>query len=131
MTKNYAIITLKFCILYFSLDENFRSTEKWNAGLDKLRAPWRRRTYRARKEVFVCTKLCACKSLKTHLSNTTMLFKCYLLYKNIVLQKSSPWCVINDFFYLKKKSFALKRSRSLCFCEIRFKIWDVIIGTGA
>ena len=28
-----------------------------------------------------------------------------------------PWCVINEFFYLKKKCFILEILRFLCFCE--------------
>ena len=42
------------------------------------------------------------------------------------LPKGSTWCVINDFFYLKKKKCSvLKISRFLCFCKIhRFQnLW--------
>ena len=36
----------------------------------------------------------------------------------LFLSKSSPWCVINDFFHLKKECFVLEISRFLFFCEI-------------
>ena len=38
--------------------------------------------------------------------------------------KSSPWCVINKFFYLKSKQcFVLKISSFLCFCERFENLW--------
>ena len=40
------------------------------------------------------------------------------LLQNYLLPKRSPWCVINDPFYLKKKCFVLEISRFLYFCEI-------------
>ena len=43
--------------------------------------------------------------------------KGYLRYKTILCHKAA-WFVINEFFYLKKKScFVLEMSRFLCFCE--------------
>ena len=44
--------------------------------------------------------------------------KCYLRYQTIFLPWSSPWCLINEFFHLKKKCFVLEIFRCLCFCEI-------------
>ena len=41
-----------------------------------------------------------------------------LRYKTIFSPLSNPWCVINEFFYLKKKCFVLEKSWFLCFCEI-------------
>ena len=42
--------------------------------------------------------------------------KGYLRYKTILCQ-SSTGCVINKFFYLKKKCFVLEIPRFSCFCE--------------
>ena len=40
--------------------------------------------------------------------------------KKLFFVINSPWCVINEIFYLKKKQFFVSEiSRFLCFCEIR------------
>ena len=49
-------------------------------GLNKLRAQWWACVQRAQKEVFVCTKLRACKSFKTLLSDTQILLKVVSFY---------------------------------------------------
>ena len=59
---------------------------------------------------------CSTKSMDSLTLKVTLL-------QNYFLSYSSPWCVINDFFYLKKKCFVLEISRFSCFCEIhKFQI---------
>ena len=72
------------------------------AGLDKLCAQWWACIHRARKELFACTKLCACKSVKTLLTSTPTLFKVvsyFCLWKQLIF--STIRCDIHNLFYLR------------------------------
>ena len=44
--------------------------------------------------------------------------KGYLCYKAIFCMKINPWCVIHEFFYLKKECFVLEISKFLCFYKL-------------
>ena len=77
-------------ILFQNLWQVTQFYPNYDTGLERLRARWWACMQCACKEVFMCTKLCAGKSIKTPSSSTRMLFKvvsCSCVWKQIIFGK--------------------------------------------